>query len=215
MQSSAVRRLARVAILLPLVDACGQSSQTGGTGGGIDSMTAADGRGYVLQPDEGELLVPCPVGSETAEQWKGWSFNIKVDPMRSRTNRVAMGTETTPAGQRVPVHRHEYADEILFVHKGEGVGVVGNERVPVRSGSTIFVPQGVWHGLENRGVDPMELVFVVSPPGLEQLFRATSAAPGTPCPAITSADMQDLLRKHGYTARLLAEPTTARRRVPR
>lgn len=168
------------------------------------STTAPQGtsdQGYILQAGEGERLVPCPVGDETPEQWADWSFNIKVGP-RTGATRLAMGTEVTPAGERVPLHRHEHEDEILFVHSGTAVGIVGDEREQVGPGATMYVPQGVWHGLENPSDEPAELVWFVTPPRLQSFFRETSAPPDQACDPLTPDRLEEIMREHGYTEKM-------------
>lgn len=160
------------------------------------------GRGYILQAGEGESLVPCPAGDETPEQWADWSFNIKVGPRISGTTGLAMGTEVTPAGERVPLHRHEHEDELLFVHTGTAVGIVGDRREQVGPGATMYIPQGVWHGLDNPSDEPVELVWVVTPPRLQSFFRETSAPPGEPCDPMPLDRLQEIMQEHGYTVKL-------------
>lgn len=173
----------------------------------VTSQTSSTSRdesvnGYILQAGEGELLVPCPAGDATREQWADWSFNIKVGPGIGGATRLAMGTEVTPAGERVPLHRHEHEDEILFVHTGTAVGIVGDTREEVGPGATVYIPRGVWHGLDNPSDEPVELVWVVAPPRLQRFFRETSAPPGKPCDPMTLDRLEEIMEAHGYTVKM-------------
>lgn len=52
-------------------------------------------------------------------------FNIKVSP-KTGSQHLIMGTSQIAGGTGIPVHMHEHEDEILFVHRGEGTAVVGD-----------------------------------------------------------------------------------------
>jgi quercetin dioxygenase-like cupin family protein len=140
--------------------------------------------GYVLAAGEGEVL-----------RRKGNTVTIKASP-KTGSPAMAMGTQVLDPGVGIPVHMHEQEDEVLFVHAGGGVAVVGGQRKEVGRGDTVFVPHGVWHGVESRG-EAMELLWVVTPPGLEDFFRETGSPPGAAPKALTPAQLEDVSRKHG------------------
>jgi mannose-6-phosphate isomerase-like protein (cupin superfamily) len=52
-------------------------------------------------------------------------------------------------GQENPLHSHPGSDEILAFTYGEGECVVGDEVVPVESGSVLFIPKEVPHAVRN------------------------------------------------------------------
>lgn len=141
--------------------------------------------GYVLRAGEGEIL----------QRGKGNTITIKVDPKTGSPN-MALGTQKLDPGAGIPLHRHESEDEVLFVHEGSGVAILGDRRQVVEKGDTILIPHGVWHGVETRdqGID---LLWVVTPPGLEGFFREVSSVPGTPPRVLTSSQIEDIGRKHG------------------
>ena len=76
--------------------------------------------------------------------------------------------------------------------------VLGERRVEVGPGATVFVPRGTWHGVENTG-EALHLVWVVTPPGLEGFFRAIGAAPGEALKQLTPAQLAEIGRQHGTT----------------
>jgi quercetin dioxygenase-like cupin family protein len=154
------------------------------SGGGKAQPSPASTGGFVLQPDEGEVLAV-----------RNGEVVIKVDP-RTGSPRLAMGTQTLRPGAGIDVHLHEQEDEILFVQSGAGVGVLGDGRTPVEAGATIFIPHGVWHGVENPEGE-VSLVWVVSPPGLESFFRESGTPPGSEPKALTREQVDDIRRKHG------------------
>ena len=70
---------------------------------------------------------------------------------------------------------HQREDEILFIRMGNGIATLGDREVPVGPGTTIYVPQGVWHGLRNNGPDTLGMSASYSPPGFEQSFKDRQA----------------------------------------
>ena len=163
-------------------------------GSGSRSDVVPAGRpsgGYVLGPGDGEALVG-PNGG----------ILVKVDP-RTGSARLAMGTQQVLTGRGIQVHQHAHEDEILFVHSGDAVGIVGDERSRLEAGSTVYIPQGVWHGVENPGGE-VNLVWIVSPPGLESFFRDTRSAPGAPAKTLSAEQLEDIRRKHGMRVKPMA-----------
>jgi quercetin dioxygenase-like cupin family protein len=140
--------------------------------------------GYVLPAGAGEVI-----------RRKGNTVTVKVDP-RTGSPGMAMGTQALEPGVGIPVHMHEHEDEVLFVHDGRGVAVLGGQRKEVGRGDTVFIPHGVWHGVESSG-EAVELLWVVTPPGLEDFFRETGAPAGAQPRALTPAQLEDIGRKHG------------------
>ena len=80
---------------------------------------------------------------------KGNTITIKVDP-RTGSPKMALGTQALDAGVGIPLHRHEHEDEVLFVHDGRGVAILRDQRQIVEKGDSIYIPHGVWHGVENN-----------------------------------------------------------------
>ena len=96
----------------------------------------------------------------------------------------------------IQVHQHQEADEVLFVLEGAGFGILGDRRIPIKKGSAIYIPKGVWHGVENPASELL-LLWVVAPPGLEAFFREVASAPGAPPKQLTRGQLNEIARKHG------------------
>jgi mannose-6-phosphate isomerase-like protein (cupin superfamily) len=111
-----------------------------------------------IGPAEGELVY---VGRDPVR--------IKVSP--SGTGRLAMITQDVSPGTSIPVHLHEREDEIIFIQSGSGEATLGGTRVALTAGSTLYVPQGTWHGGRNTGADTLRWIAIYSPSGFEGYFR--------------------------------------------
>lgn len=78
------------------------------------------------------------------------------------------------------VHKHLYNDELIFIHKGEGTLTLDEELVEAKTGDVIFVPRGIWHGLDNTGKENLIMVFQYSPAGFEEYFIENGTPAGQP-----------------------------------
>jgi len=143
----------------------------------------------VLGPRDGEALRLRPPS-------RSGNVTIKVDRKTVGSPLLAMGHQRLGPGASIPVHRHEHQDEIIFVHAGRGAAVFDGRRVPLRPRSTIFVRRGIWHGVDNTGAEDMHLVWTISPPGLEDMFRDISVRKGGRPVPMTRDEFAALVRRH-------------------
>jgi mannose-6-phosphate isomerase-like protein (cupin superfamily) len=89
-------------------------------------------------------------------------FKVLIDP-RFGSGRVTQFVGFIERG-RAPAHTHTY-EEVIYILAGSGLAHVDERRVPIASGTSIFLPPGVPHCLENTGESPLKLLGVFSPPG--------------------------------------------------
>ena len=129
-----------------------------GTRWRVQDVAPAAGPPAALDANAGELVY---VGRDPVR--------IKVSP-RAR-GRFAMITQDVSPGTTIPVHLHELEDEIIFIQSGEGEATLGDTRVALAAGSSLYVPQGTWHGGRNTGRDVLKWVAIYSPSGFEGYFR--------------------------------------------
>lgn len=103
---------------------------------------------------------------------------IMISKTRDNVDSISFGKEEISPSDRIPVHKHQNEDEIVFIQNGRGTFTLGDEKVSVETGSTVFVPKGVWHGLENIGPDVMVMIFGFNPSGFEGYFREIGSMRG-------------------------------------
>jgi quercetin dioxygenase-like cupin family protein len=129
--------------------------------GSTQQGTAHDARsrpGALAAPD-GELVY---VGRDPVR--------IKLSPAGVK-GRFAMITQDVSPGTTIPVHAHDNEDEVIFIQSGQGEATLDEKIIPLAAGSTLFVPQGTWHGGRNTGAETLRWIALYSPSGFEGYFR--------------------------------------------
>lgn len=107
-----------------------------------------------------------------------------------RTDRYLIDTEDSGGGFSLvehtlapntlaaPLHRHSREDEYSFVLEGRLGALLGEDEVFAEAGTLVYKPRGQWHTFWNAGDTPVRLLEIISPGGLEQLFRKLSEPGG-------------------------------------
>jgi quercetin dioxygenase-like cupin family protein len=151
---------------------------------------AGPGQGLVLAIDEGERRERRRVG--------GPPFILKVDRQNGASPELVMGYEDLPPGHVIPVHRHLVADEIIFVHRGSGVAILGGREHRVSAGGTVYIPRNVSISMRNTGSEPLGIAFIFSRPGFEELMRENSVLEGQPVPPESAEERARVRAKHRW-----------------
>ena len=87
-----------------------------------------------------------------------------------------------PRTLAAPMHRHRLEDEFTYVLFGRIGAVLGDDEVVAEPGDLIFKPRGQWHTFWNAGDDPAAVLELISPAGLENLFRSIDDLAEMPSP---------------------------------
>lgn len=87
-----------------------------------------------------------------------------------------------PRALAAPMHRHRDEDEYTYVLTGRIGAVIEGREVEAGPGDLLFKPRGQWHTFWNAGDEPASCLELISPAGLEQLFRSFATLTGEPEP---------------------------------
>jgi mannose-6-phosphate isomerase-like protein (cupin superfamily) len=69
-----------------------------------------------------------------------------------------------PNGGQVPWHNQEQ-EEIYFIVEGNGEICLGEQRQPISSGQSVYIPPTIFHQLTNTGDTPMKMIYCYGPAG--------------------------------------------------
>ena len=89
-------------------------------------------------------------------------FKVLVDPRHGATQVTQFVGFIERS--RAPFHTHTY-EEAIYILEGEGVVHIDDSQTPIQPGTSIFLPPGTAHCLENRSDGVLKLLGVFSPPG--------------------------------------------------
>jgi hypothetical protein len=98
-----------------------------------------------------------------------------------------------PRALVAPLHRHTLEDEYSYVLEGAVGARLGDDEVVGRTGDLIFKPREQWHTFWNAGDTPARVLEIISPAGLEELFREI----GSLGDALDPETMATLARRFG------------------
>ncbi len=154
---------------------------------------SATSRPAVVGPDGGEKRIIYAQERETP-------ITLKVDPVTTGSQHFVMGTAEIAQGSRVPTHRHDM-DELIFVHRGSPIVTLGDQKITVQPGTTIFIPEGTWIGLENAASEPVLFVWTFVHPEFERWVREIAVPPGAPAAQKPAAEVRAINEKYHMTFR--------------
>jgi quercetin dioxygenase-like cupin family protein len=117
---------------------------------------------------------------------------IKLSPVGAK-GRFAMITQDVSPGTTIPIHAHDNEDEVIFIQSGHGEATLGDQTVQLAAGSTLFVPQGTWHGGRNTGSDTLRWIALYSPSGFEGYFREIGRPSPDAPPRSRTAEERDAM----------------------
>lgn len=80
-----------------------------------------------------------------------------------QSEHLLLGLNCLEPGQVQPVHDHTGQDKFYYVIEGEGLFTVGSNTTRAGSGSVVWAPAGVPHGVENKGTARLTLLVGIAP----------------------------------------------------
>lgn len=121
------------------------------------------GHAVVMQPGNGPSY------------WQPVPANGHADPALFPANTgfkdLSMGFQTVAPGCRIREHSHGDQIELQICFRGQGRVMVEGVAHPLIPGTACFLGYGVKHEIINESDDELVMMWVISPPGLEDFFR--------------------------------------------
>ncbi len=151
------------------------------------------GRAVVMQPEDGpSYWQPVPANGHA---------DPKLYPARTGFAGHSMGFQSIAPGGRVREHSHGDQVELQICFRGKGRVVVDGVSHPLVPGTACFLGYDVRHELINESADDLVMLWVISPPGLEDFFatigRPRAAGDTAPAPFARPADVVAIERRMG------------------
>jgi quercetin dioxygenase-like cupin family protein len=141
------------------------------------STQSVQGRAVVVQP------------GQAPSYWQPVPANGHADPTlfpaSTGFGTLSMGYQTIAPGGRVREHSHGDQVELQICFRGQGHVVVDGVEHPLVPGTACLLGYDVKHEIVNDGGDELVMLWVITPPGLEDFFKTIGRArmPGDQAPA--------------------------------
>jgi quercetin dioxygenase-like cupin family protein len=95
------------------------------------------------------------------------------------------------------LHRHTEVDEAFYLVAGKLEAQLDDQRVQAAAGGFLWVPRGTAHSFANAGPEPVQVLALALPGGVEELFAEQAAylssVQGPPDPSV----LDEIGTRHG------------------
>lgn len=129
----------------------------------------------VQRATTGHPQVVGPDGGETMQDAEGRADRFVIDAKDSGGGFSLVEHTIPPHALAAPLHLHTKEDEYSFVLEGTLGLMLGDDEVFANVGNLVRKPRGQWHTFWNAGDSPLRILEIISPGGLEELFRIVDA----------------------------------------
>lgn len=159
---------------------CGGTVAHHAAGSGGDAPNPDRTPATVVDPADAEVRWLMPAGADDL----GTGIEVRMMVDYEQLPHASLGAFVLSVASGILVHAHHWQSEIIFVVRGAGVALVSedDEEVQIRAGSTLYVPEGAWHGFRNTDPETrLELLIITRPTsagGLADFFREAGNVPG-------------------------------------
>jgi len=124
----------------------------------------------------------------------GNTVEITVDGAMSH-GVTSVVTLTVPAGGGVPLHEHEFEDEMFMALEGEFELFQGGQWTALEIDEPVFSRRGTLHGYRNVGKSTGRIASIYTPAGFEQWFEEVNGLN----PASEMKQIADISEEYGMT----------------
>jgi len=76
----------------------------------------------------------------------------------------SLAEANVPVGGETLLHRHIRSDEIYHIIRGHGMMVLGDVKIEVVPGDTVYIPSNTPHKIQNTGDTPLTILCFCCPP---------------------------------------------------
>jgi mannose-6-phosphate isomerase-like protein (cupin superfamily) len=120
-------------------------------------MSIINWRDCESYPVHGEATERALIGNQSEELNQG----PKAPKLPAARGFVFFNHAVLDVDRVLEVHTGVF-EEIYYVIRGSGTFVLDDTEFPVRDGDAVFVPEGVRHGMRNKGRVPIEYLVTAS-----------------------------------------------------
>jgi quercetin dioxygenase-like cupin family protein len=134
------------------------------------AMTPLDDVGSsptVLGPSDGDILGDA----------EGVLDRFMVEGDRTAGRFALVEHRLAPRALAAPLHFHTKEDEYSFILEGDVGAYLGGTELVAHAGDLVAKPRGQWHTFWNAGESTARVLEIISPAGLEELFRLLDTSP--------------------------------------
>jgi putative monooxygenase len=88
---------------------------------------------------------------------------ILVSEQTVGAQNLAMGVNETHVGGKVPEHKHEKEEEVMFFLQGKGQFITKDQVIELKPGICVYNPPGEYHSIVNTGDEVLKFIWIYSP----------------------------------------------------
>jgi len=144
----------------------------------ITSMMASNKIDPVIDKKLKEKIVLAGEGKQISVLGDNQTFKLTGKDTNGLFTLIEQSNEP---GFAVPLHVHDFEDEVFKILQGEVEFIVGNKTKILKEGDTIFLPRKIPHGFKNVGSKKAKVILNIFPSGLENMFiELDKLPPGQP-----------------------------------
>lgn len=153
----------------------------------------ARGTAVVVQPGDGpSFWQPVPANGHA---------DPKLTPDLTRFSGLSMGFQTVAPHSRIREHSHGGQVELQICFRGRGKVLADGVEHPLVPGTACFLGYDVKHEIINDSAEELVMIWVITPPGIEDFFAAIGRPRGAgeppPAPFARPGDIVAIERARG------------------